>query len=88
MTEQEAILELKQVKETWWNNEDICSDTMNIIIDQEHVNAICLAIKALEEVQQYRAIGTVEEFKALKEKNGWSIDTYNIQTGEVELIKR
>jgi len=24
-------------------------------------------IKALEEIQQYRAIGTVEEFKALKE---------------------
>ena len=27
------------------------------------------AIQALEEVQQYRAIGTVEEFNALKEKN-------------------
>lgn len=26
-------------------------------------------IKALEEVQQYRAVGTVEEFKALKEKD-------------------
>ena len=26
------------------------------------------AIKALEEIQQYRAIGTVEEFKVLKEK--------------------
>lgn len=26
-------------------------------------------IEALEEIQQYRAIGTVEEFKALKEKN-------------------
>lgn len=28
-----------------------------------------LAIQALEEIQQYRAIGTIEEFKALKEKN-------------------
>lgn len=27
-----------------------------------------IAIKALSEIQQYRAIGTVEEFKALKEK--------------------
>lgn len=27
------------------------------------------AIQALEEIQQYRAIGTVEEFKDLKEKN-------------------
>ena len=26
------------------------------------------AIQALEEIQQYRAIGTIEEFKALKEK--------------------
>lgn len=28
-----------------------------------------IMVKALEEIQQYRAIGTVEEFKALKEKN-------------------
>lgn len=27
------------------------------------------AIQALEEIQAYRAIGTVEDFKALKEKN-------------------
>lgn len=27
------------------------------------------AIQALEEIQQYRAIGTVDEFKALKEKS-------------------
>ena len=38
------------------------------------------AIEALKEIQQYRAIGTVEEFKALKEKsvlivNGEWIDT-------------
>lgn len=28
-----------------------------------------MAIQALEEIQQYRAIGTVEELQALKEKN-------------------
>ena len=28
-----------------------------------------IAIKALSEIQQYREIGTIEEFKALKEKN-------------------
>ena len=32
-------------------------------------NAVDIAIKALEEIKQYRAIGTIEEFKALKEKN-------------------
>ena len=31
--------------------------------------ALEVAITALEEVQQYRAIGTIDEFKALKEKN-------------------
>ena len=31
--------------------------------------ALDMAIKALEEIQQYIAIGTVEEFKALKEKS-------------------
>lgn len=30
--------------------------------------ALNMAIQALEEIQQYRAIGTVEEFKATKEK--------------------
>ena len=28
-----------------------------------------VAVKAIEERQQYRAIGTIEEFKTLKEKN-------------------
>lgn len=33
----------------------------------EEIKDICL--KVVEEIQQYRGIGTVEEFKALKEKN-------------------
>ena len=33
------------------------------------VEALETAIQALEEIQQYRAIGTIDEFKALKEKN-------------------
>ena len=32
-------------------------------------SAVDEAIQALEEIQQYRAIGTIEEFKDLKEKN-------------------
>ena len=35
----------------------------------KYKNGLRMAIKALEEIQQYRAIGTVEDFKALKEKN-------------------
>ena len=57
MTENEAI---KQIKE----HLDIagCEDLMC------ETEALELAIQALEEVQQYRAIGTIEEFKALKLK--------------------
>ena len=55
MTENEAIEFLKGKYPSWGCDED------------EYENAIT-AIQALEEIQQYRAIGTVEEFKALKEK--------------------
>ena len=54
MTENEAINELKNYR--------TCSGT-------KFPKEIEVAIQALEEIQQYRAIGTVEEFKALKEKN-------------------
>lgn len=37
--------------------------------DIEGVEAIDIAMSALEEIQSYRAIGTIEEFKVLKEKN-------------------
>ncbi|MBQ4523568.1 MAG: hypothetical protein IJA10_11555 [Lachnospiraceae bacterium] len=36
-------------------------------LEVEEIKDICL--KALEEIQQYREIGTAEEFKVLKEKN-------------------
>ena len=55
MTENEAIYELKLIKHT------------RIFIPSDEVWA--MAIQALEEIQQYRAIGTIEEFKALKEKS-------------------
>lgn len=35
----------------------------------KEIEACRAAMKALEEIQQYRAIGTIEEFKALKEKS-------------------
>ena len=35
----------------------------------DSIEAVKVAIATLEEIQQYRAIGTVEEFKALKEKS-------------------
>ena len=53
MTENEAIERLEQHKEWGFR-------CVNESID--------IAIQVLEEIQQYRNIGTVEEFKALKEK--------------------
>lgn len=55
MTEQMAIIELQQ---------NIDLPFGGSVSDE----ASEIAIKALEEIQQYRALGTVEEFKALKEK--------------------
>ena len=37
--------------------------------DEKVLDAIRKACASLEEIQQYRAIGTIEEFKALKEKS-------------------
>lgn len=37
--------------------------------ENDKETACVLAIKAIDELQQYRAIGTVDEFNALKEKN-------------------
>lgn len=54
MTENEAI-EILQEEESW-------------LCDDENTDAVCMGIEALEEIQQYRAIGTIEEFKDLKEK--------------------
>ena len=43
-----------------------------------------IAIQALEEIQQYRAIGTVEEFKDLKEKAEPKKITYQIDKNRLK----
>ena len=55
MTEQQAIKRFKSEME--WES---------IELNRE---AFSMGIKALKEIQQYRAIGTVEELQALKEKS-------------------
>lgn len=64
MTENEAKTNLELVTNKWESAEEMFSDSMDIIIDQEFVNTLYIAIKALVELPQYRAIGTVEELKA------------------------
>ena len=57
MTENEAIKELKEGIEYCTSGEE-----------EYFKEALGMGIVAIEEIQQYREIGTVEEFKALKEK--------------------
>ena len=57
MTEQEAI---KRIKEKHCTENQNCTDSC--MHGAEHC-AYSMAIKALEEIQQYRAIGTVKEIK-------------------------
>ena len=59
MTENEAIKVINDKYETFF----ALSTTNDFDI------AMATAIKTLEEIQQYRAIGTVDEFKAYKQGN-------------------
>lgn len=80
MTESEAIEKLRayhkcqrlQVKGIYEDcNEKLC-DNCDLCYAQgnagEHIKSIEIAIQALEEVQKYREIGSIEEFRAAREK--------------------
>ena len=58
MTENEAIKAIENDLE--WHSKEL---------KPKYKEVLRFAIQVLEEIQQYRAIGTIEEFKALKEKN-------------------
>ena len=58
MTENRCIEVLKKMKHMF-------TETCAKIDDN---TALDMAVEAIEEIQQYRAIGTVEEIKATKEK--------------------
>ena len=62
MTESEALLRIKDMEYECMNS------TIHYYTDKD-IPMLRLSEKALEEIQQYRAIGTVEEFKALKVEN-------------------
>lgn len=59
MTENEAIKNINALNAVCWDKD---------FYDEEFAKAMAKAVKALHEIQQYRAIGTIEDFKALKEK--------------------
>lgn len=61
MTIEEALEDLKETL-----HECVCS-TIHYYTDRD-MPMLQMAISALEEIQQYRAIGTVERFRELEEK--------------------
>ena len=64
MTESEAIMQIQAIPQKIWEQ---LSDTDN--------EAVEMAFKALEEIQQYRALGTLEELKAkIDELERWHTD--------------
>lgn len=68
MTENEAIYCLKADSES---HSEVCEEcNLHGLVGCDHCqnDAIEVAIKALEEVQQYRAIGTPEEYREAVEK--------------------
>lgn len=66
MTENEAIEELEHsvVSYEVQNKNNITCDLTQNVLD--------MAIQALKEIQQYRAIGTVEELKTMKENGAFT----------------
>ena len=63
MTEKEAIIRFDFIRCAL-----LGGTKPHIMPNEENIGLVDAAIKALEEVQQYRAIGTVEECRAAVEK--------------------
>jgi hypothetical protein len=63
MTENEAKNKLDSLHYAILN----CS--FNQVVSESEMEALCMAKDVLEEIQQYKSIGTVEEFNNLKEKS-------------------
>ena len=68
MTEQEAIELLQNLNVKLTDMAGHKTNGIEKIFGWNEITAICEAIKAMEEIQQYRAIGTVEECRAAVEK--------------------
>lgn len=74
MTENEAIEWLREMQNPMISEAELyCAETCyglgKMVYPEPEDYVYETAIKALEEIQQYRAIGTIEEFKAYKQGN-------------------
>ena len=67
MTEDEAMKNLETL-ERFYRIAKSGSALHEVLINFVTLEDLVVAINALSEIQQYRAIGTIEELKALKEK--------------------
>ena len=67
MTENEAMKNLETL-ERFYRVAKSGSALHEVLINFVTLEDLVVAINALSEIQQYRAIGTIDEFKALKEK--------------------
>ena len=68
MTESKAIKRLQTLNIILTDKAGHEEDGIEKIFTFSDITAICTAIQALEELEQYRAIGTVEEFAYAKRK--------------------
>ena len=82
MSENEAIKELKEDYNEL-GKAIPCDTGWGVAINE----AYSIAIKALEEIQEYRAIGTVEEFKALKDINRIADNLSKMERIEFKALK-
>lgn len=71
MTENEAIDKLNNL------HYKILHSSFSSMVYVSEIEALCMAKDVLQEIQQYRAIGTIEEFKALKEDKNFLEFLYN-----------
>lgn len=79
MTENEA----QDMLDRFWEFA-ICGEEEKVDILKNVTEAVNIAIQALEEIQQYRAIGTVEEFKNAKR----SVHIADMAVGHIEKGKQ
>ena len=82
MSENEAIKELKEDYNEL-GKAIPCDTGWGVAINE----AYSIAIKALEEIQEYRVIGTVEEFKALKDINRIADNLSKMERIEFKALK-
>lgn len=82
MTENEAIKNIKALNAVCWQKD---------FYDEEFARALATAIQALEEIQQYKVIGTVEKVQELASKGrayeqvAWERDVALEQLKEIGL---